>query len=200
MIGTPIFDDESNFQQVRIKASDHSTQNGKQKMFENYAYHDPLTGLPNRRYFDKKLTESIEKLNIKGNGFSILVFDIDDFHKINDRWSYEVGDQVLRIVGCRTQRAVGENGVAARIGGDEFIVLLSNNQNEEELKIIIVELMKALSKEIITDKDTSTITISIGATICTKKFMSETYYIRSADVALKKVKQSGKNQYHISHS
>ncbi|MFC7686740.1 diguanylate cyclase domain-containing protein [Ureibacillus sp. GCM10028918] len=198
--GTPVFDDENNFRQMVLVVSDISAQKEKQDQLEYYAYHDPLTGLPNRRYFEKCLTECIEKLNLKGQTFSLILFDIDDFKKINDSWGHEIGDQVIQEVANRTQHVVVEQGIAARLGGDEFIVLLYNCHAEEEVKEVIHKLQNELLKEIVTEKKTIEITNSIGATICRKKHMSETYYFKSADVALYEVKQKGKNQYHINYS
>lgn len=198
--GTPVYDDENNFRQMVLVARDISMQKEKQEKLEHYAYHDPLTGLPNRRYFEKCLTESIEKLNLKGKIFSLILFDIDDFKRINDSWGHEVGDQVIQAVANRTQEVIGENGIAARLGGDEFIVLLDNCETEEEVTEVIQNIQKALLKEIATEKEIIAITNSIGATICTQKHKSETYYFKSADVALYEVKQKGKNQYHINYS
>ncbi len=198
--GTPVYDDDDNFRQMVLVVRDISLQKEKQEMLEYYAYHDPLTGLPNRRYFEKNLGESIEKLNLKGHTFSLILFDIDDFKQINDTWGHGIGDQVIQEVANRTKEVIGEGGIASRLGGDEFIVLLYNCKTEEELTKVIKEIQKALSKEILTEKNTISITNSIGATICTKKHMSETYYFKNADVALYEVKQHGKNQFHINYS
>ena len=200
MKGTPVFDEENNFSQMVIVARDISTQKERQERLEYYAFHDPLTGLPNRRYFEKCLTESIEKLNLKEQIFSLIIFDIDDFKIINDSWGHEIEDQVIREVAARTQELIGEQGIAARLGGDEFIVLLYKCDSEEPLKEITLKLQNALHEEIVTEKNSIAITISIGATICTTKHMSETYYSKSADVALYEVKQKGKNQIQINHS
>lgn len=197
--GTPVFDDENKFRQMVLVVSDISALKEKQDKLEFYAYHDPLTGLPNRRYFEKCLTESIEKLNLKGQSFTLILFDIDDFKKINDSWGHEIGDQVIQEVANRTQQVIVEHGIAARLGGDEFIILLYSSKNEE-VKEVIHKLQKELLKEIVIERNTIAITNSIGATICKKKNMSETYYFKSADVALYEVKQNGKNQYQINYS
>lgn len=198
--GTPVFDEEDNFRQMVLVARDISTQKEMQEKLEYYAYHDPLTGLPNRRYFEKCLTESIGKLNLTEQFFSLILFDIDDFKTVNDTWGHEIGDQVIQEVARRTRQVIGEEGIAARLGGDEFIVLLYRCDNEEALKEVIKKLQNIMLEEIVTEKTSIAITNSIGATICTTKYMSETYYFKSADVALYEVKHEGKNQYHINNS
>ena len=198
--GTPVFDEENNFRQMVLVARDISTQKERQERLEYYAFHDSLTGLPNRRYFEKYLTESIEKLNLKGQIFSLILFDIDDFKCVNDTWGHEIGDLVIQEVATRTRQIIGEQGIAARLGGDEFIVLLYNCDKEETLKEIINRLQKNLLEEIVTEKVSIAITNSLGATICSTQHMSETYYFKSADVALYEIKQKGKNQYHINNS
>jgi len=198
--GTPVYDDENNFRQMVLVVRDISLQKENQEMLEYYAYHDPLTGLANRRCFEKGLAESIEKLNLKGESFSLILFDIDDFKTINDTWGHEAGDQVIQEVANRTQHVIGELGIASRLGGDEFIVLLYDCSTEEELKEVIHKIQDALLEEIVTEKQTISITNSIGATICRKKYMSETYYFKNADVALYEVKQHGKNQFNINYS
>ncbi|WP_052129879.1 sensor domain-containing diguanylate cyclase [Ureibacillus sinduriensis] len=197
--GTPVYDDDNKFRQMVLVVSDISAQKEKLDRLEFYAYHDPLTGLPNRRYFEKRLRESIEKLNIKGQIFTLILFDIDDFKKINDSWGHEIGDQVIQEVANRTQQVI-EHGIAARLGGDEFIVLLYNCMEVEEVKTVIHKLQKEISRDIVAGRNTIAITNSIGATICRNKYKSETYYFKSADVALYEVKQKGKNQYQINYS
>ncbi|QCR33330.1 hypothetical protein C1N55_14550 [Lysinibacillus sp. SGAir0095] len=85
-----------------------------------------------------------EKLNLKSSPFSLILFDIDDFKKINDSWGHEIGDIVLQQVANRTQLVIGEQGVAARLGGDEFIVLLDKCSTDKEIKEVIHKLQKAL--------------------------------------------------------
>ncbi|WP_158583008.1 sensor domain-containing diguanylate cyclase [Lysinibacillus yapensis] len=200
MVGTPVFDAEKYFRHMVLVARDITRQKEQQEKLEYYAYHDTLTGLPNRRYFEKRVSEAIDRLNETGQFFALILFDIDDFKKINDTWGHNVGDQVIQEVANRTKEAVGELGMPARLGGDEFIVMIDDYGTEESVTQFIHSLQEAMRKEIKTEKSTISISTSIGATICTEKHKDVFYFYKRADHALYHVKEKGKNQYHINCS
>lgn len=97
---------------------------------EAYAYHDSLTGLPNRRYLKEKATAALSKAHRDGEVVGLLYIDLDRFKRVNDTLGHDVGDQVLHEVGRRFQAHVREEDMAARIGGDEFAVLLNTVEDE----------------------------------------------------------------------
>lgn len=86
------------------------------------AYHDPLTGLPNRRQFYDKLEEALEEARQTGGELAILLLDLDRFKQLNDRWGHEAGDQMLCKVAALIHQLVQPDGLAARFGGDEFVM------------------------------------------------------------------------------
>lgn len=200
MKGTPVYDEKQEFRHMVLVARDITMQKEKQEKLEYFAYHDTLTGLPNRRFFEKRLDKAIDRLNTLDQAFSIILFDIDDFKKINDSWGHSIGDEVIKIVGERTIEAADGTGMAARLGGDEFIVLLPEDRTRADVEQFIGNLRSALSRDIPTEKGTLSITNSIGAAICTKQHQSALYYYNKADHALYHVKEKGKNQYHITHA
>lgn len=197
--GTPVFDNER-FKHIVLVARDITLQKENEEKLTYLAYHDSLTGLPNRRYFEKCLREAIEKLNMEEKYFSLLFFDIDDFKYINDQCGHETGDQVIKEFAKRVQAIVGNDGVASRLGGDEFIVILKHVKSEVDVKKFIYKIQQATMETIDTDKKEITITSSIGATICTTKFKDISYFVNRADESLYNVKEKGKNKYHINFS
>lgn len=197
--GTPVFDNER-FKHIVLVARDITLQKENEEKLTYLAYHDSLTGLPNRRYFEKCLREAIEKLNMEDKYFSLLFFDIDDFKYINDQCGHETGDQVIKEFAKRVQAIVGNDGVASRLGGDEFIVILKHVKSEVDVKKFIYKIQQATMETIVTDKKEITITSSIGATICTTKFKDISYFVNRADESLYNVKEKGKNKYHINFS
>lgn len=197
--GTPVFDNER-FKHIVLVARDITLQKENEEKLTYLAYHDSLTGLPNRRYFEKCLREAIEKLNMEEKYFSLLFFDIDDFKYINDQCGHETGDQVIKEFAKRVQAIVGNDGVASRLGGDEFIVILKHVKSEVDVKKFIYKIQQATMETIVTDKKEITITSSIGATICTTKFKDISYFVNRADESLYNVKEKGKNKYHINFS
>ncbi|SOC03506.1 PAS domain S-box-containing protein/diguanylate cyclase (GGDEF)-like protein [Ureibacillus xyleni] len=199
LTGTPVFDKDK-FKHIVLVARDITLQKENEEKLTYLAFHDSLTGLPNRRFFEIRLRETIEKLNVEGETFSLLLFDIDNFKEINDSWGHEAGDQVIQEFAKRIQGIVADDGVVARLGGDEFVVILYHIQSENEVEKFIAKIQQETIKKIVTDKTEITMTSSIGATICTTKNKDESYFINSADVALYNVKEKGKNRYHINFS
>lgn len=198
--GSPVFNKNNQFQHMVLVARDISIQKEQEEKLKQYAYHDSLTGLPNRRYFRKRLNESIDRLNIENIAFCVIMLDIDDFKLINDQYGHEVGDEVICQFANRIKNLVNPNGIAARLGGDEFIILLHKVDSEEKIKHFIEEIQKRIC-EIININDLQIrISTSIGATICTSKYENEAYFLKRADIALYQVKEKGKNQYHINYS
>lgn len=197
--GSPVYSTDHQFQHMVLVARDISIQKKQEDKLKQYAFHDSLTGLPNRRYFRKYINKSIERLNIENQAFAVIMLDIDDFKCINDQFGHEVGDQVICHFANRIENVVNANGVAARLGGDEFIILL-NKVNTEELKQFIEKVQKNIVEYIIIKELKIKISTSIGATICTSKYEDYAYFLKRADIALYQVKEKGKNQYHINYS
>lgn len=198
--GSPVFNKDQQFQHMVFVARDISIQKEQEEKLKKYAYHDSLTGLPNRRYFRKRLNESINQLNIENQAFSVIMLDIDDFKLINDQFGHEVGDEVICQFADRIKKVVNTNGVAARLGGDEFIILLHKVDTAEEIKRFIEEIQKSICEYIIIKELKIKISASIGATICKSKYENEAYFLKRVDIALYQVKEKGKNQYHINYS
>ena len=90
--GNPVFDEQRNFQHMLMIARDITLQKEKDEQLQYFAYHDSLTGLPNRRYFRTHLSKVIERQEEKGTSFAVILLDIDDFKNINDSYGHEIGD------------------------------------------------------------------------------------------------------------
>jgi diguanylate cyclase (GGDEF)-like protein len=95
-----------------------------ERELEHRANHDSLTGLVNRHHLQTELQAAIEDAADEGGGLALLYIDLDDFKRVNDRGGHAVGDRVLRELAGRMQRAIRRNDLVARVGGDEFVVLL----------------------------------------------------------------------------
>ena len=157
---------------------------------------DQLTGIPNRKAFDKALQESIESSIETGEPLSLVMCDIDHFKSFNDTWGHQTGDQVLRLVGnCLSENVKGRD-TAARYGGEEFCVILPqtaltgavNLANQIRSKVESKKLVKKSTGDIL-----GIITISAGVTQYDAN-ESAVEFLRRADVCLYAAKRSGRNR------
>jgi len=157
-----------------------------------YAHHDALTGLPNRHHFADRLAYSIDGL--PDQGFAIFACDLDRFKPVNDTFGHEAGDKVLRCVADRFERQFGKDAVVCRIGGDEFIVLLTEYQSLDELGHLAEKLKSAIADPIdIGGGESVKIGLSVGIATAPECGLDDKELIRMADMALYRAKESGRN-------
>ena len=102
-----------------------------EQKIKHQALHDPLTELPNRRFFHEKLSAAIAGTQQLANRFALIYLDLDGFKQVNDSLGHEAGDQVLRVTAERLLHCVGDQGTCFRMGGDEFAVLLKVADKDE---------------------------------------------------------------------
>jgi diguanylate cyclase (GGDEF)-like protein len=167
------------------------------EVLKELSYHDQLTGLPNRRYFDDVYETEWDKAVDEQTMLSILYLDIDYFKLYNDAYGHQQGDITLQNVALCLQRTLkAYNGMVARIGGEEFIALV-RNQSESQMNVIAEECRAAVKKLEIPHLDSSIspyVTISIGvATMLPDSTASKRKLIRMADEALYFAKEEGRN-------
>lgn len=122
--GSPRFDDGGAFVGYHGTASDVTLRIEAEERFRHLAYHDPLTQLPNRRLLADRLEQAIRAAARSNRRVALLLLDLDGFKRINDRYGHAAGDRVLQAVAARLREAVREADTVARMGGDEFVVLL----------------------------------------------------------------------------
>lgn len=158
----------------------------------HFANHDALTGLPNRHHFSDRLAFSID--NLPDKGFALFACDLDRFKPINDTFGHEVGDKVLCRVAERFQSHFGNDDVVCRIGGDEFIVLMTKYSNLDELEDRANKLRTEMSAPIeIGNGETVQIGVSVGIATAPECGTNDKDLIRTADMALYRAKENGRN-------
>ena len=126
---------------------------------EHIAFHDALTGLPNRLLLSDHLRLSLALNDRMGTLTALCYLDLDGFKPINDRFGHEAGDEVLREIATRLRTTVRANDTAARMGGDEFALLLTNLTRQEEAELVIRRILVAI-KQSITLKSGPTVSVS----------------------------------------
>ncbi len=157
---------------------------------------DPLTGLGNRKYFDRMITAAIQSSRATGEPLSLLMFDIDHFKSFNDSYGHLTGDQVLRLVGMSLKHAVKSQDITARYGGEEFAILLPNAALRQALMVAEQIRHRVMDKELkkkSTGEILGRVTISVGVSLLKPGDDIDTL-IERADACLYAAKRSGRNR------
>ncbi|WIO73571.1 EAL domain-containing protein [Porticoccaceae bacterium LTM1] len=154
------------------------------------SHFDPLTGLLNRRAFKQHLHEQMQSQE----GVALLFLDLDMFKKVNDTFGHEVGDRILKKISTRFNSCVAGRGVLARIGGDEFTVVISGPDTASEAAVLARELISLASVPIECQNKVVQLGVSVGVAIAPIHGMETSLLMKNADIALYKAKQGGRNQ------
>jgi diguanylate cyclase (GGDEF)-like protein len=158
-------------------------------------YHDALTSLPNRVLLQDRLSRMMIKAKRNNTFVAILFLDLDRFKKINETLGHDVGDKLLLEVARRLENCVRKSDTVARLGGDEFAVLLDDLRDIKFVAVIARKILHALSKPILIQKYELYATSSIGISLYPNDSEDEDVLLRSADTALYRAKDAGKNNY-----
>lgn len=161
------------------------------------ATHDQLTGLANRYLFYEHLTRSISIAKRQQSSFGLLFMDLDKFKHINDSLGHDVGDMLLIEVANRIREAVRVTDVVARIGGDEFTVLLDDTKNNNELTLIAQKIQNSIEPMIKIRHHELYVTTSIGIACFPECGLEPQTLMKSADIAMYKAKEFGRNNFHF---
>jgi diguanylate cyclase len=157
---------------------------------EYVADHDYLTGMPNRRMLDKRLAELPADKSV--STLAVLHLDLDQFKQINDSHGHSAGDAVLRAASLRIAAAIPANGMAARVGGDEFVIVLMNFGGLEELTAIVEDVQRRLRKKIRFGQEMLQSGASIGVSWSSGRRASN--LLAESDLALYQAKKLGRNR------
>ncbi len=166
-----------------------------QDMIEFMAYHDTLTNLPNRAYLKKQIETLLARAAIVHQHLAILFLDLDNFKYINDTMGHEVGDGVLVEVAQRLSGTLGPKSTCTRFGGDEFIVLLSDIHDPDDIKQQAEALIRAFRAPFLINEHEFFISCSIGIALYPDHSLTATDLIKHADTAMYAAKKTGKNRY-----
>ncbi|NKE70846.1 diguanylate cyclase domain-containing protein [Candidatus Manganitrophus noduliformans] len=171
-------------------ARDISDRKMQTANLEYLATHDPLTNLPNRTLFLDRLNHTLLAAQREKGSFGLLIIDLDRFKEINDSLGHPVGDAVLQEVGVRLKRALRDSDTVARIGGDEFAVILPN-VNREGGPAAIRKIRTALEEPFVLDGGSLFVYASVGMVLFPEHGKEALTLIRRADEAMYRAKQSG---------
>jgi diguanylate cyclase (GGDEF)-like protein/PAS domain S-box-containing protein len=158
---------------------------------------DVLTGLPNRALFYERIIQAFARTNQQNTMIAVCFLDLDHFKTINENYGSEIGDQMLVQVSERVVNTIRFEDTVARIGGDEFILLLTGITKLDELKKILERILIDISQPYEINGEILTISTSIGVTIFPSDNADPETLVRHADQAMYNAKQEGRNRFHI---
>ncbi len=183
--------------QDQIKHQLRELQESREQL-EHLAGHDVLTGLPNRRLFQDRLEHALARAERTGERFALLFIDLDKFKGINDRWGHEAGDTVLQITAKRLASLTRRADTVARIGGDEFVILLNNPTSREQIANIAEKLLDNLRSPIQWAGQEFQVGYSVGISQYPDNGTTSSALLASADKAMYAIKLAGRNGYRFS--
>jgi diguanylate cyclase (GGDEF)-like protein len=167
-----------------------------QERLEQMAQYDILTGLPNRRMFLDRLTQSVAIAQRSGQRFALLFVDLDGFKRINDTYGHEAGDRVLKTVAARLASCIRVSDIAGRMGGDEFTVILSTLARYEDAGQVAEKILELLRLPITLPNGVQDqVGTSIGISVFPEDAQDGDGLLATADDAMYAVKRAGKNSY-----
>ncbi|TNF78515.1 EAL domain-containing protein [Pseudomonas sp. ICMP22404] len=162
---------------------------------EYLAYHDALTGLPNRSLFSKLLIQHIHEAHRYQRQMAVLFLDLDRFKQINDTLGHDAGDQLLQEVANRLKACLRESDIVARLGGDEFVVLLPQLSDEKYVAGTAQKILAAVARPFHLREQEFRVTASIGISLFARDGQDEQTLKKNADIAMYQAKQQGKNTF-----
>ncbi|MBU6081615.1 sensor domain-containing diguanylate cyclase [Allobacillus halotolerans] len=196
--GKPIFDVSGGFLHMVVVTREISERKKYEEKLRTLAYQDPLTNLPNRRYFQDRLSERLAEARRQDHSnFAVIMVDMDNLKELNDQYGHDFGDEALRVFSRRILNSLRSDDQVARLGGDEFIILLSHVKSKKDCVDVVKRLHNNIRKPIKIKGVTLTLTASMGLTMPKTLTFTEEEMIKQADKALYQAKQSGKNTYEV---
>ncbi|MFZ0745222.1 MAG: GGDEF domain-containing protein [Terracidiphilus sp.] len=159
--------------------------------------HDALTGLPNRTLLNDRLSVALNRTDRFKSKVGVLMVDLDGFKEVNDALGHYVGDQVLRQVATRIQQSVRKTDTVARIGGDEFVVLLPDIYPPGQSASIARKIVTAVSAPLDIGSSRVPITVSVGVCTYPEGGTDAEALLKNADVAMYSAKARGRNRFHV---
>lgn len=165
---------------------------------QRLAYFDSITHLPNRLLCMDRLVNALSASQRNNTITAVLFVDLDKFKAVNDTYGHDVGDKLLEKIGRLLDSCIRQGiDTASRLGGDEFIVILTNLKDKKDAVTVAGKIVSLLSEDIVIDKITLNVSASIGISVTSSTNTEPEAMVKIADKAMYKAKEKGRNTYHI---
>ncbi len=181
-----------------LQIQDISARRSAEEGLHHLAFHDSLTGLPNRRRFHELLGQTVAQFNTSAapnDAYAVMFLDFDRFKLINDSLGHSAGDDFLVLVSRRIKDCLRPHDIVARLGGDEFAVLVKHVEHERTVVALAERMMEALRQPFMVANTELMTSASIGITFSALGYSSAEDVLRDADTAMYKAKGAGKARY-----
>ena len=182
---------------IHMTVADISDRKRAEEQIEFHAYHDVLTRLPNRKLFTDRLTQNLTHARRTGKPLAVMFVDLDHFKSINDTLGHTAGDELLLEMARRLRGCVREEDTVARIGGDEFTIILSELRHPEDAVTVAEKIIAAVQKPLPVGEASMEVSASIGIAIYPVDGTDPESLLRNADSAMYRAKESGRNTYQL---
>lgn len=167
----------------------------KDEHVRHLAFHDPLTELPNRSLLTERLERQVFMAERERRGLAVMFLDLDRFKLVNDTLGHEIGDELLKAVAQKLQALVRQTDTVARMGGDEFVIMLDNPANRDEVAHIANRIVATINNPMEFLGKSAQVGTSIGIAMYPSDGQAPADLIRNADTAMYRAKNAGKNTY-----
>jgi diguanylate cyclase (GGDEF)-like protein/PAS domain S-box-containing protein len=179
---------------VLLNLRDVRERKALEDQLRHRAFHDELTGLANRALFEDRLTHALARARRHGGRVAVLFFDLDDFKPVNDALGHAAGDTLLREVARRLAECLRASDTGARVGGDEFAVLLEDPTVPDDIDEVAGRLLESIGRPLVVDERELFPSASIGVAVDDGGTTTAMDLLRDADVAMYAAKRSGKGR------
>ncbi len=174
---------------------DISATRKTEETIRRLAYHDALTRLPNRVLFNDRLRVAMARASREKKRVAVMMLDLDKFKSVNDELGHKVGDALLKTVARRLGRVLRKSDTVARMGGDEFLIILPDIVDESDATIVAIKILEAFGFPFELDKSPLSVTTSIGIAIYPRDGRDIETIVKNADIAMYYAKGNGRNKF-----
>jgi len=189
--------EDGNVTGFQVVARDITAMKQAEEKIQQMAYHDSLTGLPNRKLFSDRLGIALAQAQRNQKGVAISMLDLDNFKNVNDTLGHDVGDLLLKAAAERLSAALRKGDTVARFGGDEFVLILPDLKGIEDVIQVAQKIVDSFRKPFLIDTHQLVVTTSIGIAVYPHDGTDEGILLKNADIAMYQVKQTGRDRYQL---
>ncbi|MDX1394077.1 MAG: EAL domain-containing protein [Gemmatimonadota bacterium] len=193
----PLYDNLGAIVQIQTSSRDISEQKAVEAQLSHQAFHEPLTGLPNRSLFLDRLRHAMTLAKRSGGQLTVMFMDLDRFKIINDSMGHEAGDRLIQAVARRLTDVLRDGDTVARLGGDEFGVLLEYGISQDDAEIVAQRILDAIEPPFTFSGQEMYVSASVGIAFSSPEVEDPEDLLRYADVAMYRAKSEGPGKYRI---